>query len=133
MVLGDGVEQACWNPPPSHLLRDLRLIPGRLFFVHEKRRHRRVPLEVSVECKSVNDSTFTCVALSKDLSLGGMYVISSCIPDFGMKLTVSLTLPGSKAPLHLPAIVRWFSRDGFGVQFEPLGAKETHAITRYTQ
>lgn len=113
--------------------RDLQPIPGRLFLVHEKRRHRRVPLEVPVTCESLGRDGFCCVATTKDISLGGMYVISSSIPDFGTKLTVSLTLPGATSPLHLPAIVRWFSGDGFGVQFELLGAKETHAITRYAQ
>ncbi len=117
----------------SNLSQDLGLIPDRLFAVQEKRRHRRVPLVVAVSCTSTEREGFSCEVTSRDISLGGMYLVSSSVPEFGSKLQVSFTLPGAAAPLHLPAIARWFSRDGFGVQFELLGAKETHAITRYTQ
>jgi hypothetical protein len=40
-----------------------------------------------------------------------------------------LRFPGTKAELRLPAIVRWATPDGFGVQFGSLGARETHAIS----
>jgi hypothetical protein len=31
--------------------------------------------------------------------------------------------------LHLEGIVRWFGRRGFGVQFGPMGARETHILS----
>jgi type IV pilus assembly protein PilZ len=42
---------------------------------------------------------------------------------------VRFTLPGQSKPLLVPGTVRWTSKSGMGVQFGPLGARETHAIT----
>jgi hypothetical protein len=103
--------------------------------VYEKRRHHRVPLEAVVTCRSteVDAESFNCEAHARDISIGGMYLQSDAPPPLGRKLELSFQLPGNSLVLHLPAIVRWFGVDGFGVQFQLLGAKETHAITRYTQ
>ncbi len=99
----------------------------------EKRRHHRVPLEATVTCRSTDSESFQCEATAQDISLGGMYLRSANQPPLGRKLELSFQLPGNQTPLRLPAVVRWFANDGFGVQFQLLGAKETHAITRYTQ
>lgn len=99
----------------------------------EKRRHHRVPLEATVTCRSTDTEGFQCQAHARDISLGGMYLQSEEVPPLGRKVELAFQLPGSKAPLKLPGIVRWYAGDGFGVQFQLLGAKETHAITRYTQ
>lgn len=99
----------------------------------EKRRHHRVPLEAKVTCRATDTEGFQCQANAKDISIGGMYLQSDELPALGRKLELSFQLPGNQAVLKLPAVVRWFAGDGFGVQFQLLGAKETHAITRYTQ
>jgi hypothetical protein len=101
--------------------------------VDEKRRHHRVPLAATVSCRSTDSDSFHCEATAQDISLGGMYLHSATLPPLGRKLELSFQLPGNQAVLRLPAVVRWFAGDGFGVQFQLLGAKETHAITRYTQ
>jgi len=101
--------------------------------VNDKRRHQRVPLEAILTYTEAGSSQETQSANARDISLGGMYIASEARPDLGRSLTIKLTLPGSPAVLTLPAVVRWFSDDGFGVQFQLLGAKETHAITRYAQ
>lgn len=103
--------------------------------MHEKRRHHRVPLEATVTCHSteVGGEVVHCEANARDISIGGMYLQSTDPPALGCRLELSFQLPGNPVPLSLPAIVRWFGVDGFGVQFQLLGAKETHAITRYTQ
>jgi hypothetical protein len=103
--------------------------------VYEKRRHHRVPLETIVTCRSTEIETevFQCEANARDISIGGMYLQSTDPPPLGRKLELCFQLPGKSVTLRLPAIVRWFGTDGFGVQFQLLGAKETHAITRYTQ
>lgn len=97
----------------------------------EKRRHHRVPLEATVTCRATDAEGFECQA--RDISIGGMYLQCAELPALGRKLELSFQLPGNQAVLKLPAVVRWFAGDGFGVQFQLLGAKETHAITRYTQ
>jgi hypothetical protein len=103
--------------------------------VYEKRRHHRVPLEATVTCRSteVEAEPVQCEARARDISIGGMYLQSAEPPPLGRKMELSFQLPGNSVVLRLPAIVRWFGTDGFGVQFQLLGAKETHAITRYTQ
>jgi type IV pilus assembly protein PilZ len=47
---------------------------------------------------------------------------------FGTQVHVELVLPlvGSA---RLPAVVRWTTGEGIGLQFGLLGARETHAIT----
>jgi hypothetical protein len=96
--------------------------------VEEKRRHSRVPVVVEITCIPAGGEAFK--AISKDISLGGMLVVSEVNPLFGTQMTIRVTLPGQKAPFDLPGVVRWNLPEGFGVQFGLLGAKETHAITR---
>jgi Tfp pilus assembly protein PilZ len=67
--------------------------------------------------------------LSKDISVGGMFIDSSEQPSFGTQVTIVLRLPNTKADSRLPGVVRWMKPDGFGVQFGLLGARETHAIS----
>ena len=101
--------------------------------MHDKRRHQRVTLETPLIYTEVGVTQDAQSATARDISLGGMYIASEARPELGRTLTIKLTLPGSRAELTLPAVVRWFSDDGFGVQFQLLGAKETHAITRFAQ
>lgn len=101
--------------------------------MHDKRRHQRVPLETTLTYADASSGGEVHSANARDISLGGMYIASEARPELGRSLTIKLTLPGNAAVLTLPAVVRWFSDDGFGVQFQLLGAKETHAITRYAQ
>jgi hypothetical protein len=51
---------------------------------------------------------------------------------FGAEVVVYATLTPKKAPFALAAIVRWTREDGMGLQFLPLGARETHAIMELT-
>lgn len=101
--------------------------------MHDKRSHQRVTLETTLSYTEVGTTQHAQSATARDISLGGMYIASAVRPELGRSLMIKLTLPGNAAELTLPAIVRWFSDDGFGVQFQLLGAKETHAITRFAQ
>jgi hypothetical protein len=101
--------------------------------VHDKRSHQRVPLETTLTYTEAGAGQEIRSANARDISLGGMYIASEARPELGRSLSIKLTLPGNSTVLTLPAVVRWFSDDGFGVQFQLLGAKETHAITRYAQ
>ena len=91
----------------------------------EQRKHHRVPVHLVVSCIPKEGEAFD--GSVKDISLGGMFVESERRLAFGS--TVTLVLRGVAArELHLPAVVRWVDRLGFGVQFGLLGAYATHAI-----
>jgi Tfp pilus assembly protein PilZ len=68
---------------------------------------------------------------TRDLSVGGAFVEGADIPAFGSKVILSLNVPG-QGELKLAGIIRWTKPEGFGVQFQLLGARETYLITRIT-
>jgi PilZ domain len=93
--------------------------------MHEKRAHSRSVIRIAVTCTT--DGGAAISGVSRDISTGGMYVESSDIPAFGTKIGLKLDAPGLHT-LVIPGIVRWTKPDGFGVQFQLLGARETHAL-----
>jgi hypothetical protein len=97
--------------------------------VHEKRAHSRINYSTEVTCTTEGGAVVT--GTTRDLSVGGAFVESQDIPAFGSKVVVSLSVPGH-GELKLNGIIRWTKPDGFGVQFQLLGAKETYIITRAT-
>jgi Tfp pilus assembly protein PilZ len=66
--------------------------------------------------------------VGRDISLGGLFIVTANPAAFGAEVTVTVTLPGSETILSLPGIVRWTRADGMGVQFGLIGVRETHAI-----
>ena len=99
----------------------------------ELRRYNRAPLDCALEFVA-KGAQQPVKGRAKDISLGGMFVLTEAPLAFGVELVVHITLPGQKAAFALPAVVRW-SRvgEGMGVQFGLLGARETHAITELTK
>ena len=106
----------------------------------ELRRYQRAPLDVPVAF-SPRSPTVPAAGpaprqpgRAKDISLGGMFVITGEPLPFGAEMVVHVLLPAQKVELALPGVVRW-SRvgEGMGVQFGMLGARETHAITELTR
>jgi hypothetical protein len=95
--------------------------------VHEKRAHSRVSLNIKVTCTTEGGAVVTGV--TRDLSVGGAFVESTEIPAFGAKVSVNLAVPGSE-DLCIAGIVRWTKPDGFGLQFQLLGAKETYLLAK---
>jgi hypothetical protein len=93
--------------------------------MHEKRAHSRSVVRIAVTCTT--DGGATISGMSRDMSTGGMYVEANEIPAFGTKIGLRLDAPGLYE-ITLPGIVRWTKVDGFGVQFQLLGARETHAL-----
>jgi PilZ domain len=65
----------------------------------------------------------------KDISIGGMFIETTSPLAFKAELVVHVTLPGQNTAFALPGVVRWTRKDGMGIQFGMLGARETHAIT----
>ncbi len=95
--------------------------------MQDKRTHPRVTIETAVSCERQDGAPLS--GMAKDISIGGMFIEAQEILAFGVEITIVGRLPGTKAELRLPAIVRWAKPDGFGVQFGSLGARETHAIS----
>lgn len=98
----------------------------------ELRRYQRASIDVPVEFVA-KGSAERVPGRAKDISVGGMYVETAAPLAFGADLVLYLTLPGQKSPFSFPAVVRWRSAQGMGVQFGLVGARETHAITELTK
>lgn len=94
----------------------------------EKRKHSRHSLQLDVEFAAKGSETRTQARL-RDLSLGGVFVETRETLPFRAEVTVYMRLPGVSFELVLGGVVRWTRADGMGVQFSPMGARETHAIT----
>jgi hypothetical protein len=100
--------------------------------VPEQRRHQRAPIDVALEFVAKGGSE-RIPGRARDVSVGGMFIeTAKCLP-FASELVVHVTLPGQRAPFVLPGVVRWSDKDGMGVQFGLVGARETHAITQLTK
>jgi hypothetical protein len=93
----------------------------------EKRLHPRATVELPLSCETAAGAIITGVA--RDLGIGGMFVESSEPPAYAAEIVVVTRLPGMKTDSRLPAIVRWLTDRGFGVQFGALGARDTFAIS----
>jgi hypothetical protein len=95
--------------------------------VNEKRQFERVGLDDAVE---VEHGGARFGARVRDISVGGVYVVTDHKLAFGEHATIWLTLPAiaSKGPRALSGIVRWVREDGFGLQFGPTGALDTYAL-----
>jgi type IV pilus assembly protein PilZ len=93
-----------------------------------QRRSHRIPLGVPVEF-GPGDSSHKVHGTAKDISLGGMYIETASPAAVGVTLLLGFTLPGHRKPMFVSGTVRWTSKSGMGVQFGPLRASETHAIT----
>lgn len=95
--------------------------------MHEKRAHSRVSFKVQVSCTTEGGAVVTGV--TRDLSVGGAFIESNEIPAFGSKVSVSLAVTGYEN-LRISGIVRWTKPEGFGLQFQLLGAKETYLLAK---
>jgi hypothetical protein len=95
--------------------------------VQEKRAHSRVSFKVQVTCTTEGGAVVTGV--TRDLSVGGAFVDSLEIPAFGSRVSIRLAAPGFE-DLQISGIVRWTKPDGFGLQFQLLGAKETYLLAK---
>ena len=96
------------------------------------RRTPRVPLHRAVEFSSDSDDVpVRMEGTARDISLGGMFIETDVPCAQGERITIHLTLPEGRQELSLPAIVRWTSKEGMGVQFGLLGARDTHEITTF--
>lgn len=56
-------------------------------------------------------------AETRNIGVGGAFIVTKLVPAVGDPLTVELALPTSEQKFTLPAEVRWSDGDGMGVQF----------------
>jgi hypothetical protein len=63
-----------------------------------------------------------------DLGLGGMFVKASETFPYAAEVSILFDRSEIGIELRLPAIVRWVTAHGFGMQFGRLGARETRAL-----
>jgi type IV pilus assembly protein PilZ len=94
----------------------------------EKRRYGRAPVS-SAASFAIKGDPARRQGICKDISVGGMFLVTESPAAFGAEVVIHATLPGSNEPLALPGVVRWLGDGGMGVQFGLLGAVETHLIT----
>ena len=95
--------------------------------MREKRQHARKPVDLPAILVVEGDPT-PWGAHARDMSIGGVFVETDVRPAFGTRVTLTIAFEGMADALELPAIVRWSSPEGLGLQFGLLGARETHAI-----
>ena len=95
----------------------------------EQRRSDRTSIEIPVVVFTASDSSVKVPGVTRDISLGGMFVETTFPAAFGVTVFVGFTLPGHGRAMLVSGTVRWTSKGGMGVQFGLLGARETHAIS----
>ena len=93
--------------------------------MHEKRAYSRSVIRIAVTCTTEGGANLAGV--TRDISTGGVFIEASEIPAFGTRVSLLFDAPGL-SELKVPGIVRWTKVAGFGVQFQLLGARETHAL-----
>jgi len=95
--------------------------------VADKRRYPRKVVRVRVKFQ-VGTGAWA-EGYSRDMSLGGMFVVTNAPAPFGGAVLVVLHLD-SGHEITVQSTVRWTEPDGMGVQFAMMGARDTHALTQ---
>jgi len=72
----------------------------------------------------------TIPVVTKNLSLGGMYLITDAEVPYQAIAFLRIRLPAMKEESTIPVRVTWNSDDGVGVQYESLRAKEVWALNQ---
>ena len=99
---------------------------GRRAGARDQRSHPRAAVEIAVSCQQAGTSPV--LGVTRDLGIGGAFIVSAHPPPFGAFVVIVGRLPGTTNDSRLHGIVRWMKPDGFGVQFGTLGPPETYAI-----
>jgi PilZ domain len=95
----------------------------------ELRRDERTLLDYPVELTREGDRV-RYFGRASNISPGGMFVSTNAAFAFAFKspVIVHMTVPGYDEPIVVPAVVRWTGRDGIGLQFSLVGARESRAL-----
>ncbi|MCB9666831.1 MAG: PilZ domain-containing protein [Myxococcales bacterium] len=68
--------------------------------------------------------------VSRDLSLGGIFVVLDRPPPIGAKVVLRMSLPNLKETSFISATVRWHGDAGAGLRFDGLRAIEAWALNQ---
>jgi uncharacterized protein (TIGR02266 family) len=93
-----------------------------------RRAQQRFDIEIPVELTSEGQTYST---VTRNISLGGMFMTLDVPIPFGAVVRVKFSLPELDAPVEVDAHVRWVQPDvGIGVQYAGLRAREVWALQR---
>lgn len=92
-----------------------------------RRVHERYDRRLDVVVKHQR-GRIECV--TKNVSLGGMYLVTDERLEYGTAVELEIYLPALKEHASIDATVRWQKDDGMGVQFGPLRAREVWALNQ---
>jgi len=94
----------------------------------EKRVHPRAPLIAKVE---VAGEGYSFLAVTQDISSGGMRIATANPPETGHVLELTFILP-SERQIRVRAVVRHVVEgSGFGVQFQSLSGDDLAAVRAF--
>ena len=95
----------------------------------DRRYDRRIEIEVTAN--GVAFATHT-----RNLSLGGMYIIADRALPFGTKVKLRFTVPTQTEVIEVEGEIRWVESEdgdthGMGVQFGGLRARDVWALNKF--
>jgi type IV pilus assembly protein PilZ len=96
---------------------------------NEQRKTPRVAADFAVEIETAGGSSR---GWAVDIGLGGMFIETDQAPSYASSVVVTIADPLTPHPIRVPAVVRWTTARGFGVQFGLLGVRETFALLALT-
>ena len=84
------------------------------------RRTRRAQPRAHVELHAHVTSEAGCFdGTVRDIGIGGLFIESDTVPEYGQRVDVELTLDPHGPASHMAAVVRWTKDGGFGAQLAP--------------
>ena len=93
----------------------------------ERRRHVRKQVDLAGALE-YDDTRVACHV--SDMSAGGASVDLVDPPAFGARVRLLVTLPAGQE-LAIEGVVRWRRSAGIGLQFSPMGARQTYHLTEF--
>lgn len=66
--------------------------------------------------------------VTRNLSMGGLFVVMDDPPPIGTKVTLRVLLPSLKEESRIACTVRWIGDEGAGLRFDGLRAIEVWAL-----
>ncbi|MBK7864085.1 MAG: PilZ domain-containing protein [Archangiaceae bacterium] len=93
----------------------------------EQRRHRRLPASIRIFARDGGSGFPEPV---KDISLGGVHVLTTAPLSVGAESTFALHLPHHDAPLELKGRVVWTNGEAMGVAFDRTEPRLTDFVDR---
>jgi uncharacterized protein (TIGR02266 family) len=110
----------------------------RGYFRGKPRPGRRV--EVRYKIQEVGDPNAEHLAFTKNIGVGGAFILTPDPPPPGSELTIALVVPAARHPIEVSGEVRWIvdgkhdepeREHGMGVKFNGLDVDQLLALNEY--